>query len=385
MPTFYLLAGTINTHQIYTLAFHVSSDFPPGLHVAHRSNAVGSHSWLHLSTNKKVLYATAWTEPSSLVAYAIKAPNEIRKINAVRTAARSGYVTASEVAVYSVGGGSGEVFAVDQATGGFKESTSSGDGNGAVQVLNFVEDVPQRDDGSIMDFGGLRHGAHSVDLSPDEKALYVADMGRNCIFTYSINPSDGKLTLGEKHISPRSHDGPRHTWPHPSGKYLYCVQEHSSMVDVFEVDESRVKLNHVQGVRIIPPDADEKKFWADEVRLSLANGTKPKYLFASTRGLERSTKGYVAAFKLTEEGSIDGKGGRLEETPGLISIWETPTSGGWANAIQPGPTVDGIEYIALTDSEEDSVTILSWNGQAFNEVARAHLDEGAGAATAVWL
>lgn len=319
------------------------------------------------------------------MAYAIKAPNELHKISSVRTAARSGYVTASDIAVYSVGGANGEVFAIDQATGGFMEFSSSATGTGAIQVLTFVEDVPQRDDGSTMDFGGLRHGAHSADLSPDGKALYVADIGRNCIFTYSINPSDGKLTLGEKHISPRSHDGPRHAWPHPNGRYLYCLQEHSSMVDVFEIDQSTVKLKHVQGVRIIPSNADEKKFWADEVRTSLSNGSKPTYLFASTRGLDKSTKGYVAAFKLTDEGTIDETGGRVEETPGLISIWETPTSGGWANAIQPGPTVDGIEYIVLTDSEEGLVMIISWNGQEFKEAARARLDEGAGVATAVWL
>ena len=69
----------------------------------------------------------------------------------------------------------------------------------------------------------------------------------------------------------------------------------------------------------------------------------------------------------------------------MISIWETPTSGGWANAIQPGPIVDGKEYIVLTDSEEGLVMVLSWNGQEFEEAARARLDEGAGVATAVWL
>jgi carboxy-cis,cis-muconate cyclase len=66
-------------------------------------------------------------------------------------------------------------------------------------------------------------------------------------------------------------------------------------------------------------------------------------------------------------------------------MWETPTSGGWANAIQPGPTVDGIEYIALTDSAEGLVMVLSWDGREFKEAARAKLDEGVGPATAVWL
>jgi carboxy-cis,cis-muconate cyclase len=237
----------------------------------------------------------------------------------------------------------------------------------------------------VMDFGGLRHGAHSVDLSPDRKALYVADIGRNAIFTFSVDPKDGRLTLGEKHISPRSHDGPRHVWPHPGGKYVYCLQEHSSMVDVFEIVAPGPKLKHVQGVKIIPKAEDCKEFWADEVRTSLSDGDKPKYLYASTRGLAKTKMGYVAAFRLLEDGRIDDGGKSGKEQDGLLAMWETPTSGGWANAIQPGPTVNGIEYIALTDSEEGLVMVLSWDGREFKEAARAKLDGGVGAATAVWL
>ena len=379
MPTFHFLVGTFNTPEINKFTLSIQPYLKHTVHVIHRSNAVGSHSWLHLSEDKHVLYATTWTDPPSLVAYAIKAPNQIHQINRVQTAARSGYVTASNVAVYSVGGASGEVFAIDPSTGGFKITSPERRSYQPLQKLSFVEDIPQQDDGSVMDFGGLRHGAHSADLSPDGRSLYVADIGRNCIFTYSVDPSDGTVTLEEKHLSPRSHDGPRHTWPHPNGRYLYCLQEHSAMVDVFEIGGHGVRLKHVQGVKIIPPEADEKDFWADEVRTSRSSGSKPKYLFTSTRGLEKTQKGYVAAFRLTEEGTIDGG------EAGLIAMWETPTSGGWANAIQPGPTVDGIEYLALTDSEDGLVMVLCWDGHNFKEAARTRLDEGAGAATVVWL
>ena len=384
MPTFHFLVGSFNTSELYTFAFNVSKDFEPNLHVIHRSNAQAPHSWLHVSDDKKVLYATSWTEPPGLAAYAINALNDIRLINSVRTASRSGYVCASNRAVYSAGGASGEVFAIDQSTGGFKVSSEQASEYDPLQELSFVEDKPQQDDGSVMDFGGLRHGAHSADLSANGKALYVADIGRNAIFTFSVDSKDGKLTLGEKHISPRSHDGPRHVWPHPAGKYVYCLQEHSSMVDVFEIVAPGPKLKHVQGVKIIPETENHKDFWADEVRTSLSDGDKPKYLYASTRGLEKTKMGYVAAFRLSEDGRIDG-GKSGKEQDGLLAMWETPTSGGWANAIQPGPTVHGIEYIALTDSDEGLVMVLSWDGREFKEAARAKLDEGVGPATAVWL
>ena len=379
MPTFNFLVGTFNTSTLYTLVVTITPSKPPSLHIAHRSSCVGSHSWLHLSPDKKLLYATAWNESPTVVAYRVHAPDRIELINQAPVASRSGYVTASDKAVYSAGGASGEVFAVDASTGGFALTAPNCPAE-PLQELVFVEDSPQQDDGSVLDFGGLRHGAHSADLSPDGRILYVADIGRNAIFCFAV-ADDGTLRLGEKHPSPRKDDGPRHVWPHPAGRMVYCLQEHSQMVDVFEVDVEGPRLKHVQGVRVMPLGADVKDFWADEVRTSFSDGARPRWLYASTRGLDKGTKGYVSAWRLTDDGRIDGEG----EQGGLVSMWQTPTSGGFANAIQPGPTVDGVEYIAMTDSEECQVLLLAFDGKDIKEVAKVRLDEGAGAATAVWL
>lgn len=301
-----------------------------------------------------------------------------------RTKTRSGYVTASDKACYSAGGASGEVFALDPETGGFVSPSGTtkrkSDIVEPLQSLAFVDNSGQKNDGSVMDFGGLRHGAHSADLSPDGKAIYIADIGRNCIWTYAVR-SDGTLKLGEKHVTPRINDGPRHVWPYPKGKVVYCLQEHSSMVDVFGTSEEGTVLKHKQGARIIPEGLDVGKYWADEVRTSLSDGERPKWMYASTRGLDKGTNGYVAVYAIDAEGYVDeGKGKK-----GLCAMWETPTSGGWANAVQPGPTIDGVEYLALTDSEDCQVIVVSWDGKEMKEVARVRLDEGAGAATAVWL
>lgn len=158
------------------------------------------------------------------------------------------------------------------------------------------------------------------------------------------------------------------------------------MVDVFETSQGGTILKHVQAVKIIPVDMSPKLFWADEVRTSFSNGDKPKYMYASTRGLEAETKGYLAVFALDENGLVDQTLG----DSGLLDMWQTPTSGGWANAVQPGPTIDGVEYLALTDSEEGLVMVLAWDGQKIKECGRVRLEGGTegkveGAATAVWL
>lgn len=130
-------------------------------------------------------------------------------------------------------------------------------------------------------------------------------------------------------------------------------------------------------LRILPPGKEDDDFWADEVRLS--PGTKtPKYLYASNRGLKNGEKGFVYVFGLDDDGLLD----ETKRQP--LAEWQTPTSGGWANAIEPGFVRDGVEYSALTDSEEGLVMVLAWDGTTIREVARTKLDEGAGAATAVW-
>lgn len=420
--SFDFVVGTFGTPYLFTLRFTPPSagqGKTSGLKILKQHEGLGSHSWLHLNppnrSGVRNLYATAWTEPSSLAAYAVHSPTDIRLLNTVATKSRSGYVCASATHAYSAGGATGEVFAIDSQSGAFtSDKATNGITNGSAgssihpsQNLDFVDTSGQRDNGSTMDFGGLRHGAHSADLSPDGALLYIADIGRNCIWTYSIKPGQKEhTTLAEKKISPRKHDGPRHVWPHPNGKYVYCLQEHSSVVDVFEVVKSHdgsVKLVHRQGVRIIPQGLPVNEFWADEVRTSFSNGTEPKYLYASTRGLKEGRKGYVAVYELTSEGLIAGAETvpedydastewRDDDQSGLLCMFETATSGGWANAVQPGPTVDEVEYIAMTDSEEGFVFVLSWDGKEIKEVARTNLNEGTesskgkhGAATAVWL
>lgn len=388
------IVGTFNTPHLYTISFTA----PSTVSIVAKHPAVGSHSWLHLNESKTNLYATAWTEPPSVAAYSIAdtSGKAIKQISLAHTATRSGYVTATSTALFSAGGPSGEVFSLDSKTGEIisPETHSNGHVNGVsdakssiapLQSLSFLDGQQGNTANGVLDFGGLRHGAHSADLSPDNRAIYVADIGRNCIWTYSV-ADDGTLTLGEKHISPREDDGPRHVWPHPSGKYVYCLQEHTSMVDVFETSQGGTILKHVQGVKIIPRDMSPKLFWADEVRTSFSNGDKPKYLYASTRGLEAKTKGYLAVFALAADGTVDEKSG----DKGLLDMWQTPTCGGWANAVQPGPTVDGVEYLALTDSEEGLVMVLSWDGAKIKECGRVKLEGGPagkveGAATAVWL
>jgi len=397
LPT--LIVGTFKTPLLHTLTFNPTTS-PASLTLTQTSPAIGPHSFLALSPSKQHLYATAWTTPPSTVAYAILPDGRVDLINSAPVRSRNGYVACDEGYIYSVSGPGGEVFERRAGDGGVGR---------LVQEISFVEEEvaaaaaaaaaasgngSSNGDGGDSkanaepkhgDFGGLRHGGHSGDLSPDGKALYVADIGRNCVWTYAVDSSSaGKrdhLTLGEKHAALRHNDGPRHTTPHPNGRVLYVLNEHSSTVDAFSLSADGLMLKDAHSVKIIPEQNDARLYWADEVRVSKSllydSGSKaPRFLYASTRGLEVGTKGCVAVFALSEEGRMDE----------CVYMYETATSGGWANAVEPAPEgcggVEGVEFVALTDSEAGCVFMLAFDGRVVREVARVGVEE---AATAVWL
>ncbi|PNS15331.1 hypothetical protein CAC42_2666 [Sphaceloma murrayae] len=382
------LVGTFRHPQLYTLHFSP----PSTLTLKSTSTASGGHSWLTLSPDQRYLYTTVWSDPPSIASYRIDSDHTVALLNTRPVKSLSGYVctTASGSHLISVGGPSGEVFAINK----------DGSIGELAQELAFrkAEEVNdgEREGVAHGSFGGLRHGSHSVDLSPDGKVVWVADIGHNCVWSFgaadqSSVKGDGLVVKGQgpldyrgKFVAPRSGDGPRHAWPHPNGRILYSLQEHSCIVDVFENSHDGKKLEWKQGVKIIPEGKEPKEYWADEVRVSRTKDGMPKYLYASTRGLEKRTKGYVAVFELDADGLVKG---------GALDIYETFTSGGLANAVEPAPEAlcagAGVEYMALTDSQEGFVFILSFDGTRVREAARLQLEtpsgEVAGAATAVWL
>lgn len=230
------VVGTFRHPLLYTLTFSP----PSSLDIKSSSNAAGGHSWLALSPDHKFLYTTCWTTPPQVAAYDLSS-GEPKLINTAPVATLSGYVTVTPDNRYliSVGGPGGEVFAIE----------SDGAIGRCIHILQFRkegdENQGQRIGVAHGNFGGLRHGAHSVDISPDGKTAYVADIGANCIWSFNVTefPASGAeegaetkvLAPMHKHISPRPTDGPRHAFPHPNGKVLYCLQEHSSMVDAFSL------------------------------------------------------------------------------------------------------------------------------------------------------
>ena len=224
----------------------------------------------------------------------------------------------------------------------------------------------------------MRRKAYVPHLCVFSTSRADAHSGRNSIFVsdvYDDHTLSPPLVEVPAH---RDHDAPRHNVPSPDGRTLYSVTEHTSYVDVWEVYEEDLVWR--QSVSIIPSAAGRDDFRGDTLRLSRDG----KYLFASTRGKTEKTRGWVAVW------TVDQKTGRLFESGGALHRYQTPTSGGKANAIEPAlkgtPLSDrGEQWLVLTDDEQGYVFILGFDGSAINEVARLQLPGSELASHAIWL
>ena len=85
---------------------------------------------------------------------------------------------------------------------------------------------------------------HCIFSSPDEKYLYINDLGTDRIYKYDIISGEGgKQTLKEGQpafFSVQAGEGPRHTTFHPKGKFAYMISELSGHVVVLQYDSGNL-------------------------------------------------------------------------------------------------------------------------------------------------
>ncbi len=93
--------------------------------------------------------------------------------------------------------------------------------------------------------------AHRTTLSPDNRFLYVNDLGRDRIDIYKLDAATAQLTKGGEWMD-KSGAGPRSLRFHPNGHFAYCVNELDSTVVVLAWDKSTGGFTSVQQVDLLP-------------------------------------------------------------------------------------------------------------------------------------
>lgn len=324
--------------------------------------------------------------------FSVKSPTEIvhqsshsmgghPKANDADTKTRAIFVLAAKKPPYNVYGnpfydyaGFGNVFSVDQE-GGLKEN-----------VQNY-EYCPKT-------------AIHGMVFDPTESYVYSADMWANKVWCHKKDAETGHLTTVGSVDAPAPGDHPRWVAMHPSGNYLYALMEGGNRLAEYVIDpQTHVPVCTHRIYPLVPPgkhlrqpqppstplfpkealtgpfpfspghqELYPKMYRSDVVFLSHS----AKYMFATSRSNSPDLTGYIAAFKLSDTGSIERQ----------ICLNPTPTSGGHSNAISPCDWSD--EWLALTDDEKGFVEIYRWKDEFLGRVAHCDVSEPGFGMNAIW-
>ena len=137
---------------------------------------------------------------------------------------------------------------------------------------------------------------HFVCTSPDKKYILCTDLGLDKIFLYDAD-------LNEKsEIKLPDESGPRHLCFSEDGKYLYCVNELSNDVSVFEWNNGKPILKDTYSA--IPDFAGQSTAAAIRIR--------GEYLYVSNRGADTISRFKISGDKLEllENTNCGGRGPR---------------------------------------------------------------------------
>ena len=221
-------------------------------------------------------------------------------------------------------------FAVDPKTGDLKklnEQASEGTGpchlivdkaGRHVLVANYgggtVAVLPIAPDGTLLKASSVRaHDgkgpnaerqekphAHGIYLDAAERFALAPDLGADRVFVSSFDAARGTLAAhGAGTLEPGS--GPRHLAFHPSGRFVYVINELRSTVTAFSYDAAKGELEPLQTLSALP-DGFKGTSYTAEIEVS----PDGRFVYGSNRGHDSLAVFAVdaASGKLTPAGHV---------------------------------------------------------------------------------
>ncbi|WP_276502241.1 lactonase family protein [Terrimonas pollutisoli] len=119
---------------------------------------------------------------------------------------------------------------------------------------------------------------HCTLISPDNKWLFVPDLGIDKVMIYGFDDKTGKLTPASTPFAASTPGaGPRHFTFHPNGKFAYLIEELSGHVVAYQYGKG--KLKQLQRISTVPRG---QKGFAGSADIHVS--PDGKFLYASNRG-----------------------------------------------------------------------------------------------------
>jgi 6-phosphogluconolactonase len=220
-------------------------------------------------------------------------------------------------------------------------------GSGSVAALPILENGTLGPAGSAIQHEGSsidprrQQGphAHSINVAPDNRFAFAADLGLDKILIYRLDAAQAKLVPNDPSFAatPKG-GGPRHFAFHPGGQYAYVCNEMKSSVTAFTYDPASGALSQMQTINTLPEGFAENNSTA-EIQVHPSG----KFLYCSNRGHDS-----LAIF------TIDEKTGKLTATGHQATVGRTPRNFG----IDPTGT-----YVIACNQATDNVVVFKVNQQ----------------------
>lgn len=150
---------------------------------------------------------------------------------------------------------------------------------------------------------------HCVIPSPDNKYLFVADIGGRRICRVKFNENDGSM-IHEGDTTSKNFNGPRHMVFGLEGKFLYLINQMGGAVTVFKYVSKNGSLQEIQHISSLP-----KKFSGNNHSAELRMHPSGDFLYCTNRGPDS-----ICLFKR------DKKDGTLKFIETVSSGGKTPVS-----------------------------------------------------------
>lgn len=121
--------------------------------------------------------------------------------------------------------------------------------------------------------------AHSVNMDPQNKYLFVADLGIDKIMIYKLS-EEGELKENEPAYAETAPGaGPRHFTFHPNGKFAYVINELDNTVTAFLFNDSTGALILIDSYTTLPDNFEGESYCAD-----IHIHPSGNFLYGSNRG-----------------------------------------------------------------------------------------------------
>jgi 6-phosphogluconolactonase len=241
-------------------------------------------SFVGVHPGGRFLYAVNEGPEGAVSAFAIAAPERLTPLNTVASHGADPCHMAFDSAgrwlfVANYSGGSVALFPI-------RADGSLGEAARVVQHQGSSLADPSRQEGPHV---------HSVELSPDDRYLYVDDLGQDAIVVYRFD--NGALTPHAKtKTAPGA--GPRHLAFSPDRRFAYGFNELDATVNSYRHDAATAALENFQTISALPSGYTGRK-WGAEITVHPTG----KFLFASNRAHDS-----IATFGITGDGSLVAAG-----------------------------------------------------------------------------